>query len=202
MTKKQTYIYYILTELRKGLNKNIPQRGYYVYAILENSKVCYIGKGKKNRVLDHFNGKGNKTIFNLYRTSSNEYDWTILEIQQTESESLERERYYINLFKKNKTKLYNINYNTKDYVLEKTNMVIKSMESLINITSYMYKCESDMKEVVSMSLNVAKQLYSEISDKVNISYFGVNVMDLKIKYQLYKDNNGERYAVYSVKNDY
>lgn len=202
MTKQQTYIDYIITDIRKGLNKSVPQRGYYVYAILENGEVCYIGKGKKNRVLDHFKGKGNKTIFNLYKTTSNEYDWTILEIQQNESESLERERYYINLFKANKTKLYNVNYNTKDYVIEKTNMVIKSMEYLINITSYMYKCESDMKEVVSMSLNVAKHLYSEISDKVKISYFGVNVMDLTIKYKFYKDSNGQRYAVYSIKNDY
>lgn len=200
--KKDLYVSFILDELKKGLNKSIPQRGYYVYAILENNKVCYIGKGKKNRVLSHFKGKGNETIFTLYKNSPNRYDWTILESELSEIESFEREKHYINLCKSNEVKLYNTIYNTKDYVSEKITMTIKSLESLIDITQYMYPYGSFMKEAVQMSLNVVKHLYSTISDKVNITYLGVNAMDLQINSKFYQDNNGRKYTVYSIKNDY
>jgi hypothetical protein len=196
--KKETYISFILDELKKGLNKSIPQRGYYVYAILENDKVCYIGKGKKNRVLSHFKGKGNETIFTLYKNSPNRYDWTILESELSEIESFEREKHYINLCKSNEVKLYNTIYNTKDYVSEKITMTIKSLESLIDITQYMYPYESFTKEAVQMSLNVVKHLYSTISDKVNITYKGINAMDLQIISKFYKDNTGKKYTAYTI----
>ena len=44
-------INFIADFLRNGeQRKEIPYRGYYVYLITENGKVCYIGKCKGKRV--------------------------------------------------------------------------------------------------------------------------------------------------------
>ena len=53
---------YILDELKNGnYNTDIPENGYYVYVIFNQTtkQPIYIGKGKNKRVLFHFNNSKN-----------------------------------------------------------------------------------------------------------------------------------------------
>lgn len=87
--------------------KSIPVTGFYVYAILENNTICYIGKGKGNRVLSHFNGKGNIMLYSKIKGNQNIYDWAIVGQYQDEKDALVFEKLVIKKCLHEKVKLYN-----------------------------------------------------------------------------------------------
>lgn len=97
-----------------GTGKMIPSNCYYVYAITEGGSVCYIGKGKKRRLFQHFKGTGNMLLGSAIRDNKENFEWFILADFQIESEALEYEEELIIECKKAAHKLYNTTHYTKE----------------------------------------------------------------------------------------
>lgn len=87
--------------------KAIPIHGYYVYVIMENGKVCYVGKGKKKRVLSHFKGTGNVFLYSRIKDGQNIYDWAVLEHFEDEADAFDYEKRLIKKCVRLRIKLYN-----------------------------------------------------------------------------------------------
>lgn len=102
---KQTIVDDVLNQA--GNSKAIPMQGYYVYAILENNSICYIGKGKKYRVTAHFKGYGNMLLYSKIKDGVNIYDWVVLKSFENESDALDFETAMIKDCIKNNIHLYN-----------------------------------------------------------------------------------------------
>ena len=147
-----------MSALKKGKadNKIIPKNGYYVYIITENDKICYIGKGKKNRVLSHIKGNGNKYISK--KRNIHKYDWFIVYKTLNEFEAFNYERTLLLDAKENNIELYNIIYSTRSAKEkeEYTKNILK--EGLNNHLNYMFvygvKNRLSHQEITDMFINL------------------------------------------------
>lgn len=105
---------FIVSCLKVGeQRKFIPSTGYYVYIITEDGQPCYIGKGKRNRVLSHFERNCDSLVSYKIRENRMAFDWAILETFENEADAHSFEKEIIIALKNSKVKLYNTVYYTK-----------------------------------------------------------------------------------------
>jgi hypothetical protein len=103
--------------IKFGTPKAIPAEGYYVYVITENNSICYIGKGRNQRVKSHFNNSSNQLLASRMRENKDFFDWFILDTFDNEYDCFNYEELLIRNCKELNHKLYNkIHYsNTYQY---------------------------------------------------------------------------------------
>jgi hypothetical protein len=156
-------------ELSKHLciNKSIPLRGYYVYVITENNYICYIGKGKNNRVKSHFTDSSNQVLKSKIKENKNIFDWHIIDVFDTEIEAFDLEEDLIIDCKKNKHKLYNkvhySNYGQYNKEVRSIFNVLNQLEKMVFI---------DIKRDNILSIHETTKIFFKI----------INDICLKMKY--------------------
>lgn len=136
IASKEKRITDIASMLERGMErKAIPKYGYYVYAIYENSSVCYIGKGKGTRVLSHFIKSTNINLRLRMEDNKSKFEYGILACFETEYASLELEKNIISHCKNSKIKLCNIiNYSQhKRHITNIVETIIKIQKSFFEI---------------------------------------------------------------------
>lgn len=157
-----------LLKSRQG-NKSIPKRGFYVYAITENEEVCYLGKGKGQRVLSHFNRSTNQLLSQRIKENRNLYDWFIIEVFDSEYECLEYEEQLIKSAKQADYKLYNSTfYSNKNACHKSLKQVYEIFEQFRN---RIFPINTPSEKIITalerarILLNICKSDYSDLKVK-------------------------------------
>lgn len=104
-------------QIKHGFKNPLSSVGYYVYAITKDEKVVYIGKGKKNRVLNHFSNSSNNRLYSEIKNNKNSFNWFILSYFDEEIDALHYEYNAICDAKSKGVELYNKMHfsNSKEY---------------------------------------------------------------------------------------
>ena len=160
----------------------IPKDGYYVYAIVKENIVVYIGKGKNNRVKSHFGKSSNMKLAFDYKENPTLFDYYILATFDEECETLDFEEVLIRECKTLKIELYNTIHYDKDFSY---NQELRSYMMLLNQFELMvfYKKYNVNIDGVFTPLERANLVLDMIKDtfknciKVPL-YKGKNITDL------------------------
>ncbi len=154
-------------QLFRGFKKPISSVGYYVYAITKNDIVVYIGKGVKNRVLQHFKNSSNHRLFSEMKNNKKQFDWYILSYFDEQHEALEFEYNIITDAKIGGLKLYNKTHysNSREFNsgLKLIYFVLKQYENMwfkVN-TLNLYTCPKRRAETFLRCLKIEFENYSE-----------------------------------------
>lgn len=122
-------------------HQDLPKTGFYVYALLENNVVCYIGKGSKNRVLQHFKGSTNQLLASRLRDNEASFKWLILECFSDEYECIEYETELIQDCRECKHRLYNkVHYSSNNQLNEYMRFFMWTFKRYEN---FVYKDQTD-----------------------------------------------------------
>lgn len=177
------------------LTNGIERDSFYVYVILEKSRVCYIGKGINQRVKNHFNISSSAVSLAISR-NSNDFDWKIIKyFDDDELGCLEFEKQLITDCKKKKHFLYNVaNYNYNSNIsqicLRGFLQIFKQWENRIFPYSFGNNCLT-LDELAQIIFYLIKKEISKLSDNSIPSYRGTKIN--KLGYYLTKEN--EKYRV-------
>lgn len=155
----------------------IPVSNYYVYAILEDDKICYVGKGTKKRVLQHFK-KGDSLISNMIAINPHRYRWVIINEFKSETAAFESEKELIYLLKDKGFKLYNTIHYKKDK--ERFNQINLAVSILNNLSAYWFKKNDvvSISELASRTLEILKKITLNIPNERMPNYFNIDIQNL------------------------
>lgn len=178
-----------------GIAKAIPKRGYYVYGIIEGGEICYIGKGKGQRVLTHFYNSSNQLLASKIRDNQSFYDWAILDTFESEYESFEYEERLIVNCKQTRHKLYNkahySHYNQFNSLVRVFFKVLTQFENLIFDVSQDYGVLKP-NEVADIFFNTIKRTCSGMkqiptynSKPINELSYSVTMVSDKMKINVF-----------------
>lgn len=159
------------------LNATIPPSKPYVYAILEDGKICYIGKGVKKRVLNHFK-KSDSLISNMIAINPDRYSWTIVDEFDSDSEAFQAEKNMIYFLKDKGVKLYNCIHYKKDK--QRFKDINLAANILTNLSSYWFKNNDivSLKELASLTLEILKRTTVNIPKERLPNYFNIDIQNL------------------------
>jgi hypothetical protein len=113
----------IIKQIVSGqVSNEIPKSGYYVYVIYNNSnkEILYIGKGKGNRVKNHFGTQKTRTAYeiNKLKDSGQDVFYMIAQCFENEKEAYKFESILIQQALYQEIELINISQTHKDVYLK------------------------------------------------------------------------------------